>query len=73
MLLDEADEVRRRIPRKGGLVKMRIGGEVVLRPAIQICEIAPAAAGDQNFAADSPRCVRGRPRDDRVCWPRLRT
>ena len=51
MLLDQSDEVRRRVPRQRGFREVRIGGDEILRAAIQVCEIAAASAGDENFLA----------------------
>ena len=32
---------------------MRVVGEVILRPCVEVCEIAAATAGDENFFSDS--------------------
>src|SRR5258708_9983279 len=53
VLFDKSDEVRRCISRQGGLGKVRIGRDEVFRLPMNIGEIAAAAAGDQDFLAQS--------------------
>ena len=52
VLLHQADEVRRGIARQRRLGEVRVGGEEVLRPCVQVGEVAAPAAGDEDFPAD---------------------
>ena len=49
--LDKLDEVMRRVEGECGLGEMRIGRKKAVRRAVDIGEIAPASAGDENLAA----------------------
>src|SRR5258708_3188454 len=53
VFFDQSDKVRRRISRQSGLGKVWIGGDEIFRLAINIGEIAAAAAGNQDFLAQS--------------------
>ena len=53
MLLDQRDEIRRRVTSQGGLGKMRVRREEVLGLAADVGEIAAAAAGDENLFAQT--------------------
>ena len=51
MLFDQGDEVRRRIAGQRRFREVRIRGEEIFRLAMDIGEIASAAAGDEDFLA----------------------
>ena len=51
MFFDQSDEIRWRVPGQRGFGKVRVRGDEVFRLAIKIREIAPAAAGNQDFFA----------------------
>ena len=51
VFVDERQEIRGRESCQCGAAKIRIVGEEILRGAMQIREIAAAAAGDQDFFA----------------------
>ncbi len=53
MLFDERDEVLRRVARQRRLAEMRVRRKEIFRPAMQVGEVAAAAAGDQDFLADA--------------------
>ena len=53
MLLDQRDEVRRRIAGQCRLGKVRIGRDKVFCRAVDIGEIATPAAGNQNLFSQS--------------------
>jgi len=53
VLLDKADEIRRRVSRQRRLAEVRVGGEEIFRPAVQVREIATPAAGDQDLLANA--------------------
>ena len=53
MLFDEGEEVRGGVAGQGGLGKVGIGGEEILRLAMDVGEIAAASAGDEDFLADA--------------------
>ena len=53
MLLDQRDEIRGRVAGQRRLGEMRIRREEILRLAVQVGEIAAAAAGNQNLLAQS--------------------
>ena len=53
VFFDQRNKIRRRVPRQRGLGKVRIRGNEILRPAINIREIAAPAAGNQNLFADA--------------------
>ncbi len=53
MFFDEAHEVGGSVAGERRFGEMRIGGKEILRAAVQVGEIAAAAAGDQDFLADS--------------------
>lgn len=52
VFLDQRNEIRWRVARQRRLSKMRIGGEKVLRPTMEIGEIASASARDKNLFSD---------------------
>ena len=49
VLFDKSDEIRRRMTCKRRLGKVRIAGDEVFWSAVNIREIAAAAAGDEDF------------------------
>ena len=49
MLLDECKEIRRRVARQRRLREVGIRREEILGLAVEVGEIAAAAAGDENF------------------------
>ncbi len=51
MLFHQRDEVRRFVPGQGGFREVGIRGIKVLRPAMEVGEIAAASAGDQDLFA----------------------
>ncbi len=51
MLFHQRDEIRRRVTRQRGLRKVRIPGDKILWPAMQIREITSPPAANQNFLA----------------------
>ena len=51
MFFHQRNEVRRRVLRQRRLREVRIRGEEMLRPRIDVGEIAAPAAGDQDFLA----------------------
>ncbi len=51
MFFDQSDEITRCVTGKCGFGEMRVGGEIVLRPGMDVGEIAAAAAGDTDFLA----------------------
>src|SRR5258708_3040636 len=55
MLFDEMHEVGRSIAGERRLGEVWIGRKKVLRAGVQVSEVATAAAGDQDFFADSIR------------------
>src|ERR1035441_9595927 len=55
MFFDEAHEVRRSVAGERRLGEVSIGRKKVLRAGVEVGEIAAAAAGDQDFLADSIR------------------
>jgi hypothetical protein len=50
--LDESDKIRRRVARQRGAREMRVVREKVLGPAVDVGEVAAAAAGDEDLATD---------------------
>ena len=57
VLLDQGNEVRRRVPSERGFYEVRICGEKVFRLAMKVCEIAAAATGNQNLLAGTSRAL----------------
>jgi hypothetical protein len=55
MFFDEAHEVRRSVAGQRRFGEVWIGGKEILRAGVQVGEVAAAAAGDQDFLADSIR------------------
>ncbi len=53
MLFDERDEIRRRVACQRGFGEVFVPGDEIFGLAIDICEIAAASAGDQDFLADA--------------------
>ena len=53
MFFNQSGEIGGRVTGEGGFRKVFVCGEEVFRPAMQVGEIAPASAGDQDFLADA--------------------
>ena len=53
--LDERDEIRRLVTRQRRSAKSRLPGKVILRPGVQVREVAASTPGDQDFLADAFR------------------
>ena len=53
VLLDQSDEIRRRVSRQRGLTEMRVGREEIVGPAMQIGKVTAAASGDEDLLADT--------------------
>src|SRR5258708_3850864 len=53
MLFDERDEIRRRVACQRRLGEVFVPGDEMFGLAMDICEIATAPAGDQDFLADA--------------------
>ena len=53
MFFDEANEVGRSIAGERRLGEVGVGRKKIFRAGVQVGEIAAAAAGDQDFLADS--------------------
>ena len=53
--MDQGDEIGWCVTRQCGFGKMRVGGKEVFRLAIEVGEIAAAAAGDEDLLADAVR------------------
>ncbi len=53
MLFDEGDEIRGGVAGQGGFGEVGIGGEEILRLAMDVGEVAAASAGDEDFLADA--------------------
>ena len=53
MFFDEGEEVRRGVAGQSGFGKMGIGGEEILRLAMNVREVAAASARDEDFLADA--------------------
>ncbi len=53
VLFDQRDEIGWGVARQGRLGKMRIGGNEILGLAVEVGEIAPPAARNQDFLAQS--------------------
>ncbi len=53
MPLDQCDEIRGRVAGQRRLGKMRIRGKEILGLAVEVGEIAAAAAGDENLLAQT--------------------
>ena len=53
VLFDEGEKIGGRVAGQRGFGEMRIGGEEILRRAIEIGEVGAAAAGNEDFAADA--------------------
>lgn len=53
MLLDESDEVRRRVAGQRGFREVFVGAEKILGAGVDVREIASAATGDEYFFADA--------------------
>ncbi len=53
VLFDQRQKVLRREPRQGRLAEVRVSRYKVLRPAMQVGEIAAAAAGDEDLLANA--------------------
>jgi hypothetical protein len=50
--LDHFEEIGRRIPGECGFMKVRVGTDEVIRCYVQIGEIAPTSAGDEDLSPD---------------------
>jgi hypothetical protein len=53
MLFHQRDEVRRRVAGERGFCEVLICAEEILRAAVDVREIAAAAAGDEDFLANT--------------------
>ena len=53
MLFDQRDEIRGRVAGQRRLGEMRIGREEILGLAVEVGEVAAAAAGDENLLAQA--------------------
>jgi hypothetical protein len=53
MPLDQCDEVLRRVAGERGACEVRIAGEETVRSAVDVGEVAAAAAGDENLFANT--------------------
>jgi hypothetical protein len=53
MFFNECDEIRGRVAGESGLREVLVRGDKVVRPAMDVGEIATASAGNQNFLADA--------------------
>ena len=53
MFFDEGDEVPWGVSGEGGLTKVGVIGEVVIRGGAEVGEVAPASTGDGNFQPDA--------------------
>ena len=53
VFLDQRDEVAGRVAGERGLREVRVGGEEVLGCAVEVGEVAAAAAGDEDLFADA--------------------
>ena len=73
MFFDEPHEIRRSIAGERRLGEMWIGGKKILRAGVQVGEIAAAAAGDQDFLADSIRAFEHQNTAGRACRLRWHT
>lgn len=62
---DETDEVGGRVTGESGLGEVGIGGEEVVGAGVQIGEVAPATAGDEDFFSRGDWRARARRRDGR--------
>lgn len=51
VLLDESDEVRGGVAGEGGFGEVRVFGEEVFGAGVEVGEVAPASAGDEDFLA----------------------
>ena len=51
VFFDQGDEIRRRVARQGRLCEVRIGRQEIFRTAVEVCEIATASAGNEDFSA----------------------
>jgi hypothetical protein len=51
MFFHQRDKVGRFKPGEGGFREMRVRRVEILRPAMEVCEIATASAGDQDLFA----------------------
>src|SRR5947209_5658316 len=60
MLLDQRQKVLRRVPRQGRFAEVWISRHEILRPAMQVREIAPAAAGDEDLLSDAVGVLKDR-------------
>jgi len=52
VFLNEGDEIGGGVACEGGFGEVRICGEEMLRLGVEICEVAAASAGDEDFFAD---------------------
>ena len=52
VFFDQGDEVCRSVASQRGFGEVRIGGEELFRPAVEIGEIAAASTGNEDFFAD---------------------
>ena len=57
---DEPDEIRWRVPRQRRFREVRVGGEKIVGPRVQVGEVAAASAGDQDLLARPIRALQHR-------------
>ena len=55
VLFYQRNKIGRRVARQRGLGKVRVGGDEIVRLAMQVGKVAAPAAGDQNLFADTLR------------------
>ena len=53
VFLDERNKIRGRVTCEGGFAKIGMAGKIVFRRGVKIGEIATAAAGDEDFFAET--------------------
>ena len=53
VLFHQGDEIGRRVAGQSGFGEVGIGGEEILRLAMDVGEVAAASAGDEDFLADA--------------------
>src|SRR5438270_1640570 len=51
VLLDKAEEIVRSVACEGGFREVRVGGEEAFRAGVEVGEVAPASAGDEDLFA----------------------
>ncbi len=51
--LDQGDKILRPVARQRRTAEIRLRGEIIFRPGVEVGEVAAAAAGDEDFLADA--------------------